>query len=246
MPKKKKNKKISILLIILTIVFSCVLVENGSAKLPKELYYGESFTWTIENISTENNLWYNVSDFSFVGNWHANQSDIVGFTALNSVEIESKEYLTGNLDIGNLTIETHDQDIGFNLGLSAYPWYGGLVSLELDWDELTDATPFNGSDAQVTYNVIANVLNKEVEAIRIAYDDGFQITELLYEPKTGILLGANTTTGFFSLSMLLTSSSIPLPTTTNNFPAITIVSGFLVLVVFSIVWRRRKKTSLKH
>ena len=241
MPLKKKNVKISISLIILTILFSCVLVENVSAKLPNELYYGESFTWTIENISTENNLWYNISDFSFVGNWHANQSDVVGFTIHNSVEIESKDYLTGNLDIGNLTVETHDQDIGFNLGLSAYPWYGGLVSLESDWNELIDATPFNGSDAQVTYNVIVNILDKEVEAIRIDYDDGFQITELLYEPKTGILLGANTTTGFFSLSMQLTFSSIPLPYATSNFPAITIVSGFLVLVVFSIVWRRKKK-----
>ena len=241
MPQKKKNNKISILLIILTILFSCVIVENVLAELPEELYYGENFTWTIENISTENNLWYNVSDFSFVGNWHANQSDIVGFTALNSVEIESKEYLTGNLDIGNLTVETHDQDIGFNLGLSAYPWYGGLVSLESDWDELTDATPFNGTDAQVTYNVIVNILDKEVEVIRIDYDDGFQITELLYEPRTGILISANTTSGSFSLSMHLTYSSIPLPSATSNFPAITIVSGFLVLVVFSIVWRRKKK-----
>jgi len=165
---------------------------------------------------------------------------------LNSVEIENKEYLTGNLDIGNLSLTTHDQDIGFNLGLAAYPWYGGLVSLELDWDELSDVTPFNGSDAQVTYNILTNILGQEVEAIRMNYDDGFQVTELLYEPKTGILLGANTTVGSFSLSMHLTYSSIPLPSATSNFPAITIVSGFLVLSVFSFIWRRKRKTRLKN
>ncbi len=242
----KKNGRSGYLLIAITILISCVIVENVSAKIATELYYGENFTWVIDNVSAGNNEWYNVSTWVFYDNWHANQSDVVGFTVQNSVEIENKEYLTGNLDMGNLTVETHDQDIGFNLGLSAYPWYGGLVSLELDWEGLTDATPFNGSDAQVTYNIITNILNQEVEAIRINYDDGFQITELLYEPRTGILLGVNTTSGSFSLSMQLTFSSIPLPTTTNNFPAITIGSGFLVLVVFSIIWRRKKKINLKH
>lgn len=236
----KKNGRSGYFLIAITILISCVIVENISAKITTELYYGENFTWTIENISTENNLWYNVSTFSFITNWHANQSDVVGFTVQNSVEIENKEYLTGNLDMGNLTVETHDQDIGFNLGLSAYPWYGGLVSLESDWEGLIDTSPFNGSDAQVSYNVKVNILDEEVEAIKIDYDDGFQITELLYETRTGILLGVNTTVGLFSLSMELTYSSIPLTTATNNFPAITIVSGFLVLVIFSIVWRRKK------
>ncbi|MHA1122032.1 MAG: hypothetical protein ACTSPC_04405 [Candidatus Heimdallarchaeota archaeon] len=242
----KKNGRNGYLLIIITILISCVIVQNVSAKIATELYYGENFTWIIDNVSAGNNEWYNVSTWGFYANWHANQSYVVGFTVLNSVEIENKEYLTGNLDIGNLSLTTHDQDIGFNLGLAAYPWYGGLVSLELDWDELSDVTPFNGSDAQVTYNILTNILGQEVEAIRMNYDDGFQVTELLYEPKTGILLGANTTVGSFSLSMHLTYSSIPLPSATSNFPAITIVSGFLVLSVFSFIWRRKRKTRLKN
>lgn len=238
---KKKNKKRSILLIIITILLSCVIIENVSAKLPKGLYYGKNFTWTIDNISAGNNIWLNVSTFGFIANWHANQSNVVSFTALDTIEIENKEYLTGFLDIGNLSIYTNDQYIGFNLILSAYPWYGGLVSLEQNWDDLTDITPFNGSNAQVTYNIVTNILDREVEAIRINYEEFGQVTELLYESRTGILLSANTTFSSFSLEMQLTYSSIPLPSATNNFPAITITSGFLVLVVFSIIWRRKRK-----
>jgi len=242
----KKNGRSGYLLIVITILISCVIVENVSAKVPTELYYGENFTWIIDDFSAGNNQWYNVSTWGFYANWHANQSNVVGFTALNSVEIENKEYLTGNLDIGNLSVTTHDQDIGFNLGLSALPWYGGLVSLEPDWDVLTDVTPFNGENASIVYNDTGRVIDTVVDTYRINYDDGFQTTELEYESRTGILISANTTFGSFSLSMHLTYSSIPLPYTTNNFPAITIVSGFLVLVVFSIIWRRKKKISLKH
>ncbi|MBK5113458.1 MAG: hypothetical protein JJE41_07495 [Candidatus Heimdallarchaeota archaeon] len=174
---KKINRKSSYLLIVTTILISCVIVENVSAKLPKELYYGENFTWIIDNVSTGNIVWYNVSTWGFIANWHANQSNVVSFTVLNSVEIESKEYLTGILDIGNLSVTTHDQDIGFNLGLSAIPWYGGLVSLEPDWGTLTDVAPFNDVNATILYNDTASVVETVVDTYRITYDDGFQTTE---------------------------------------------------------------------
>jgi hypothetical protein len=243
---KKINRKSSYLLIVISILVSCIIVENVSAKLPKELYYGENFTWIIESISPDSTPWLNLTDFSTVDNWHANQSNIVGFTALSSVEIEDKEYLTGILDIGNLTVITHDQEIAFNLGLSAYPWYGGLISLEADWDMLADVEPFNGNNANMEFTGRGKVVDTEVETYRLTFDDGFQTTELAYEPRTGILISANTTSGSFSLSIQLTYSSIPLPTVTNNFPAITIISGFLTLVVFSITWRVKKKNSMKN
>jgi len=242
----KKNGRNGYLLIVITILISCVIVQNVSAKIATELYYGENFTWIIDNVSAGNNQWYNVSTWGFYANWHANQSNVVGFTVLSSVEIESKEYLTGILDIGNLSVTTHDQDIGFNLGLSAIPWYGGLISLEEDWTILEDVTPFNGENASIEFDHQANVIDTVVETYKMSFDDGFQTTELVYEPNTGILISANTTVGSFSLSMHLTYSSIPLPSATSNFPAITIVSGFLVLVVFSFVWRRKRKASLKN
>ncbi|MBK5114229.1 MAG: hypothetical protein JJE41_11420 [Candidatus Heimdallarchaeota archaeon] len=243
---KKINRKSSYLLIVISILVSCIIVENVSAKLQKELYYGENFTWIINSVSTGNNEWYNVSTFGFYANWHANQSNVVGFTVLNSVEIENKEYLTGILDIGNLSVTTHNQDIAFNLVLSAYPWYGGLISLEADWDMLANVEPFNGDNASMEFTDRGRVVDTEVDTYRLTYDDGFQTTELAYEPRTGILISANTTSGSFSLSIQLTYSSIPLPTVTNNFPAITIISGFLTLVVFSITWRVKKKNSMKN
>ena len=233
---RKKNGRTVYLFIVFTILVSCFIVEKVSAKLPEELYYGENFTWTINNVSTGNNEWYNVSTFGFYANWHANQSDEFGFTVLNSVEIESKEYLTGILDIGNLSVVTHGQDISFNLGLSAYPWYGGLISLEADWSMLANVEPFSGDNAHIEYDGKGRVIDTEVDTYRITYDDGFQTTELAYEPRTGLLISANTTSGSFSLSIHLTYSSIPLPAATSNFPTITIISGFLALVVFSITW----------
>jgi hypothetical protein len=238
---KKIKGRNSYLLIVLSILVSCVIVENISAKLPKEFYYGESFSWTIDNVSSGNNEWYNVSTFGFYANWHANQSNVVGFTALNSVEIEDKEYLVGILDIGNLSITTHDQDIGFNLILSAYPWYGGLISLEQNWDLLADVEPFNGENAHIEYNHQDRAITTEVDTYKLNYDDGFQTTELIYEPRTGILISVNTTSGSFSLSMHLTSSSIPLPAASSNFPAITILGGFIVLIALSITWRLKKR-----
>ncbi len=240
---KKKNQLISHLFIIVTILLSCLVLENVSAKLPKELYYGENFAWVINDVSTGNNEWYNVSTFAFYANWHANQSGEIGFTVLNSVEIESKEYLIGILDVGNLSVVTHDQDIAFNLGFSAYPWYGGLISLEQDWMGLEEKAPFNEDQASIEYNTQDRVSDIEIDTYTISFDDGFQTTELEYEPRTGILIAANTTSGLYSLSVHLTYSSIPLPAASSNFPAITIMSGILALIVFSMTWRmKRKKT----
>ncbi|NHJ33169.1 MAG: hypothetical protein FK732_09920, partial [Asgard group archaeon] len=180
MLKKTRTKRPSFFLIVIMILLSCIILENVTAKLPVELYYGESFTWVINDISEGNNQWYNVSDFLSFENWHANQSNVVSFTVYSSEEINNKEYLTGNLEIGNLTVETHDQEIAFNLILSAFTWYGGLVSLEENWDDLIYTTPFNGSSTQVTYDVLTNILDREVDAIRINYDEFGQVTELLY------------------------------------------------------------------
>ena len=113
----------------------------------------------------------------------------------------------------------------------------------MDWTILEDVTPFNEENASIEYEHQDIVIDTVVDTYKITYDDGFQTTELEYEPRTGILISANTTSGSFSLSIRLTYSSIPLPLATSNFPAITIVGGFLVLVVFSIVWQRKKKTS---
>jgi len=238
---KRNYYQKSFIIVLLIILISCFVVENASAKLPKELYYGENFEWTIESISDGSSPWLNLTDFSTVDNWYAGQSNVVGFTVFSSETIDDKEFLIGILDIGNLTIVTNDQEIGFNLVLSAYPWYGGLISLESDWAMLEDVAPFNEEHANIEYNVRDRVVDIEVDTHRITYDDGFQETELAYEPRTGILVGVNTTSGSFSISMELTYSSIPLPSATSNFPALTIASGFFVLIIVATTWRFKKK-----
>ena len=163
---------------------------------------------------------------------------VMPYSVTNSMIINEEEYLVGNLNIGNLSVTTNSTDIGFNLVLSVYPWYGGLISLEDDWDGL--ATLINTSGTSIIYTIEDVILDPHIEAKKITYNDGFQQSELVYEINTGILMSANTSSGNFWLQMHLTQSSIPIPSETQSFP---VYSAIIVLSIsfILVIYRQKKK-----
>lgn len=213
----KKTTLISTLVIVSIITIFSIQANIVSGRFPVDFYPGENFSWKIDSISAGTNQWINWSsmDFSSATNWYANNSDILEFTVEDYIEIESTNFLRGGVSIGNLSISTSDYNIGTNLALSAYPWIGGLVSLEEDWETLKAENPFDTDTATIQYNQ-KTILGVEINTVIVSYNESFQQTELVYEEVTGILISANTTVGLFHLEMHLLSSSIPLPALTSN------------------------------
>jgi len=239
--KELRTEKIIAGLVLLILMVGSA---NAQGSLFVEFYFGESFSWEISNISVNTNLWYNVSTFTFVAKWHANKSDIMTFSVSNAREIHNELYLFGNLSLGNLSLQTNNKDIGFNLGLSANPWYGGLIALVSDWDALLNTLPFNTTNANVDKEKRITILNQAVEVIEINYEDGFQKTTLQYEKQTGILMYANTTVGNFWLEFHLIESTIPIPSPTNS---IAINEGLVLgaLVIMAHISKKSKKKKRK-
>lgn len=239
---KRRNK---IIISIVTIALILIVVNFNEMKVlasfPGEFYEGENFTWEVDSINEGNNLWYNVSTFSFIGNWHANVSNEVSFTAEGYTTLDDEDYIVGDLTIGNLSLKTNNKDIGYNLAISAYPWFGGLLSLDSNWDTLDSVTPFNGSDGEITYDHKVTILGQVINAVKIKYEDAFQETILYYDSITGILLLVNTTSGSFNLDMHLTYSSMPLPSTTDGLSFYGLVSITIGLGAMVILLRRNKK-----
>ncbi|HUT79914.1 MAG TPA: hypothetical protein VMZ29_01830 [Candidatus Bathyarchaeia archaeon] len=234
---KQFPKQRIILVVLLFISYFIAIMGNtitGSASFPAEFYQNENISWEIDNISSGTTTWYNMSDYSTISTWYANKSDIITFNITDWKQISEQNYLLGDLSLGNLTITTDNQDIGFNLVLSIYPWYGGLIALEQDWNGLSGITPFTGNMyVEINYDKLVTVLNQRVEAIEIIYDEGLQKTNLIYEPITGILLSANTTFGSFWLQMHLNSSTVPLPSVSQSigFKSFIVISSMGVAIL---------------
>ncbi|MHA1640735.1 MAG: hypothetical protein ACTSXO_02485 [Candidatus Heimdallarchaeota archaeon] len=232
---RNRTQKSNIIVLLLLLIVGLSNIKT-QASIVIDFYYGESFAWEIDDISSSNNSWYNISTFAFVTNWHANKSDLISFSVLNSKTINEKQFLFGNLSIGNISLLADNKDIGFNLGLSVNPWYGGLVALEDNWKTLILSHPFNTTNAQIIEEKTINWSGQDVAVIEINYDDGFQKSTLQYEKLTGILMTANTSVGSFWLKMHLTSSTIPIPSPTKT---IVISEAFVLVGLAAIVLLRR-------
>ncbi len=239
MYKLKRKTIIGILTLIISgSLFSSFMVNNNvSASFPGDFYHGENFTWSIDNISEGVNVWYNFTSYDDIANWNATTNGLITYEVTNSKIINEEEYLVGNLNIGNLSLVTDNRDIGINLALSVYPWYGGLISLEDDWDGL--ATLINTIGTSSIYTVEDVILDPHIEAKKITYNDGFQQSELVYENNTGILMSTNTSAGNFWLQMHLTQSSIPIPSETQSFPVYSAI--IISSISFILVIHRQKK-----
>jgi hypothetical protein len=207
---------------------------NVNASFPGEFYEGENFTWVIDSINVGNNLWFNIDPFSFESYWYANISDEINFSVDGYATLNDVDYLIGDLTIGNLSLNRNNKEIGFNLALSADPWYGSLLSIDFNWNTLSEVSPFNGLDADISYDKVITVLGQKINAVKINCNYDFQESILYYDPITGLLLQANTTSGSYYLDMHLTYSSMPLPSTSDGLPfygMITVITGLGVMVI---------------
>ncbi|MHA1739134.1 MAG: hypothetical protein ACTSXA_03125 [Candidatus Heimdallarchaeota archaeon] len=244
----KKLRKILPIVILISIGLGVMQVNNQfmvQGVLPVDFYIGETLSWEIEDITTGNIEWWNWTlPFSFEANWHASIGDAVNLTITDSKTINDKNYLEGDLVMGNLSLTTSNYDIGLNLVFSCNfnSWVGGLIALEPNWTALSAQSPFNGSSASIETNLRILYNGLTVEGVRITYDDAFQTSEFFYEQESGILLSADTDVGYFQLSMFLNATSISIPT--SNIPGIiglnfisTIVIGCISLI---IIKKKRK------
>ncbi|NHJ87173.1 MAG: hypothetical protein FK734_17045 [Asgard group archaeon] len=247
---RKTTKKLAVAMTMMILVigilgsFNKERVSIASSSFPVDFYQGEKFTWKVVNITTNNIEWwkwnYTTEIFSFKANWHANVSDIISFNVTDSVSINDNYYLAGDFHVGNLSLTTNDYDIAFNLGLTAYPWYGGLLKLEQNWQTLINNDPFNGPNAEIIEDYQITILNQGINSIKILFDNGFQQSELVYDPIIGLLLYANITIDQYSLIITLDSSTIPLPDTTGLFSLIDVISGLGMVTILAIIIYKRK------
>jgi hypothetical protein len=242
-----KITKTSFIIILFTIILYQIQMGSfieSSAAINNDELINQEFSWTINEINEGANQWYNSTSWLFVGSWHAETGQKMNFSAKELTTINDHEFLVGEFSIGNLSITTHNHDIGINLVLSSYPWVGGLIILDLNPTALATITPFNGSEGSVKTIESYTFNDQQFEVVNITYNDSFQVTQLLYEKKTGILLHALTGAGNFNLELKLDDSSITLPTASISL--FNVVDFFLytglLIVPLRLLLREKQKS----
>ena len=235
---KRKNTLVTILMIICVLMITQIKKTNG--QFPIEFYPNEEFSWKINEINNGTNYWLN-SSWELIGKWEAFENEKINFTANTYEVIGGRNFLIGELEIGNFSLQTSDYDIGLSLTLSLSSWMGGFICLD-DWESLESKTPFNSFTQNQIQEIETTVLGVKVYAMKFYYNDSFQTTELIYEKATGILLSANTSAFGFHLDIQLISSTIPLPSITNSislFGLGCVLSSAALLVISRKIKQRR-------
>jgi hypothetical protein len=123
---------------------------------------------------------------------NADGSPISGLVWYGTISVYHPSGLTQSLNWSKPDCAT--TEIGMNLALSAYPWCGGLVA-PTDWSEnrgiILAATADN-----VSYQVLNNLAF-------IHYENYGQVTDLMYDMPTGVLIFAKTSMGAYWLEIHL-------------------------------------------
>jgi hypothetical protein len=250
MRKRKTNQIISKIALILILIFSITQLPQNTPNstkggLPSYFYQGEDFSWEIKNVTSNVMEWYNFTTFALMGKWQANIGEFITWNVTDFTTISGKEYLIGTLEIGNYSLTTNDYNIGNNLILSVYPWIGGLISLEISWEELKNVAPFNQTDVTITTNQIINFHGKETAVVKITNNAVGQYTELIYEKTTGILLTSKANFGDYFHEIVLNQTTVPLAVVTNNISALNPLAVTTALLFISSVLALRKKKTGK-
>ncbi|MCK4740179.1 MAG: hypothetical protein KAT22_01430 [Candidatus Thorarchaeota archaeon] len=139
------------------------------------------------------------------GAWLAESADIMSFT-ITTLD----EYVTGDLTIGNFTIEANNTDVAGNLVLGVWgstPFYPGLV-VAIGQDNLDDLNATAYAVAERVQGNLNGTMESSYESVVVggtSYDSivfdyeqdpsGFgepQRTYLAYDTLTGVLVRANT------------------------------------------------------
>lgn len=224
-------------ILIVMIVFSIITITqaqfgNVNGQFPVEFYPNEEFSWKINSINNSTNYWLN-SSWNVLGKWKASENEKINFTVSSYETIENRNFLFGDLEIGNFSLQTNDYDIGLSLTLSLSSWMGGFICLD-DWENLESKIPFNSFTQNQIQEIETTSLGIKVYAMKFYYNDSFQTTELIYEKASGILLSANTSAFGYYLNLQLANSSIPLPSISQSVPMfgfVCVLSSSILLVI---------------
>ncbi|MBN2150792.1 MAG: hypothetical protein JW839_05090 [Candidatus Lokiarchaeota archaeon] len=197
---------------------------------------GTSYTWSVRS-SNGDVYWYN-NTWSFEGVKTLKSGGTITF-ALTAQAQDDNAYtpFTGPVWYGNFSIYHPAGDlqvlnwskpgcstteIGMNLALSALSWCGGLVA-PADWVANKDIILSQPADDS-SYQVLGN------QAF-VHYEYSGQVTDLVYDMPTGLLVYANTTMFGFWLDVALGGYS-PSAAIPGAEPILTVlVSGLVVAIV---------------
>jgi len=241
---KMKAVRISITLVFLFFVCSMTNLSNNISSFAN-LENGDWLKYQVNASSdTINDFYGNWPPGTYYGNWSVVPEDQIMF---NITSIQGDE-INGTLFIGNkinnsIFYNVRNIDIAFGLGLSIYPWFGGFLAEESNWDDIlsdiqnTNTTAEQLSDYEHSVNNITNIY----EVRRFDTEDYYgQFSEFYYHISTGILLRAYTSYGAFELNISLVSTSIEIDSytakTAKNFTSVLIV----IVLISSILLIRKK------
>jgi hypothetical protein len=161
---------------------------------------------------------------------------------------------SGALSIGNVTdIQTDNNDIASNLGLSIWPWMAGLVMNPNDWTYQKDeAKSASGSEflqgtLEINEGLNYSILDFSRKAVEFTYLQnltlGNQNTTLIFDLDSGVLLyGKSEFLGdvLYIIELELTSSTL-IVSSNYNASGFTILFPITILVIIYSIRNRRFK-----
>ena len=104
----------------------------------------------LASSDTENMFFGNWPPGYYYGNWSVMLDDLIMFnvTSVISSEINGTLYL-GNTVNHTIFYDVRNVDVAFGLGLSIYPWNGGFIANESDWDNIE--LQVQGTNTTISY-----------------------------------------------------------------------------------------------
>ena len=186
------------------------------------------------------------------GAWLAESADIMAFT-ITTLD----EYVTGDLTIGNFTIEANNTDVAGNLVLGVWgstPFYPGLV-VAIGQDNLDDLNATAYAVAERVQGNLNGTMESSYESVVVggtSYDcivfdyeqdpSGFgepQRTYLAYDTLTGVLVRANTSITIVNEYILVLEIQSILPPGPDMLLIVGGLSVVAIVVIVIVVVKRR-------
>jgi len=208
-----KNKKNLLLTTIIIISFYLVLlISNG---LPQNLTLKKE-DWlkfqVLASSGTENMFFGNWPPGHYYGNWSVIPEDLIMFnvTSVGDDEINGTLFL-GNLENNTTFYDVRNIDVAFGLGLSIYPWNGGIFANESAWDSIE--LQVQGTNTTISHltnfeHKLNGILNSYEVNVFNTQDYYGQFSTFHYHSDTGVLLKAFTSYGSYELNITLVSTSL--------------------------------------
>ncbi|MFX0025274.1 MAG: hypothetical protein ACFE8M_02575 [Candidatus Hermodarchaeota archaeon] len=232
-----KNKKILTVLITFFMIFQGLLIFSiqnvkGTEVIPpqysEELDLSGEYLYNILDFG-ENSNWINFSDDS-EGKWATNISDeirinITGFYKRDPYDLvgdtfsdtdmpwfDIKIFKNTNLNFTLLNVSNSELARNLKLGFSRFQSGFLIPNNQTEWVKANATLEANGASgltADLTMEETINFLYFRFDQFGETQN---QITELIYDKKTGLLIRANTTLGNYKLALSLANFTLDIET----------------------------------